>query len=288
MESKENKLNVFKARIARLWNDHYVFSLRNDSHFKDHVNTRLKGNEMLTLFITFLLLMLGLAYLLFRFTGLNNFVSSERANQRNDLIAIQMRADSLEQRLRLNTLFYSQIQEVLIGDADLDSIPESLDSAAIGDVTFAELSAEELALRERVSELDQFELRQVTNSSNAKMVTPADGIISDPFSKIENHFGIDIAAPKGSPVLAAAAGTVILSTWSSETGNTMALAHKNGLVSFYKHNEKLLKESGEVVEAGEAIALVGNSGEESSGYHLHFELWKEGLALDPKEYLDLE
>ena len=96
---------------------------------------------------------------------------------------------------------------------------------------------------------------------------------------------MDVAAPKNEAVKTTLDGTVILASWTSETGYTITVQHDNEIVSVYKHNSVLLKKAGERVKAGEAIAIVGDSGELTSGPHLHFELWYKGTPVDPQEYI---
>ena len=101
------------------------------------------------------------------------------------------------------------------------------------------------------------------------------------------HFAIDIAGSKGDVVKAAQRGRVIFSAWNPETGHTLVIQHPNDFLTVYKHNAVLLKKEGNFVDAGEAVALVGSTGELSSGPHLHFELWNRGVALDPLNYISL-
>ena len=106
------------------------------------------------------------------------------------------------------------------------------------------------------------------------------------FNALENHLGTDVVGSPNSVVSATLDGTVILSTWTIETGYVMQIQHENDLVSVYKHNAEMLKEVGSFVRAGESIAIIGNSGELfTSGPHLHFELWHQGKALDPEKYV---
>ena len=115
---------------------------------------------------------------------------------------------------------------------------------------------------------------------------PIRGIISAEHDKDDNHYGIDILAPKGSPISAILEGSVISSEYNIETGNTISIQHENNIVSTYKHNSVLLKKVGDYVKSGEAIAIVGNSGIRTDGPHLHFELWIEGQSIDPAEYIN--
>ncbi len=115
--------------------------------------------------------------------------------------------------------------------------------------------------------------------------SPLKGTVSHGFDKESEHYGTDIIAAKDSPILAVMDGTVIQSDWSLNDGNTIAVLHDDNLISMYKHNSILLKSIGEKVVSGEAIAIIGNSGEQSDGPHLHFELWHQGEALDPQDFI---
>ncbi len=116
---------------------------------------------------------------------------------------------------------------------------------------------------------------------------PLRGIISDTFSAARAHYGIDIVAPKGTPIKSTQAGTVVIATWSADTGHLIAVQHPNNVLSFYKHNSALLKKMGDKVQAGEAIAIIGNTGEQTEGPHLHFEIWYHGQPVNPAKYVQL-
>ncbi|MCB0637311.1 MAG: M23 family metallopeptidase, partial [Lewinella sp.] len=116
-------------------------------------------------------------------------------------------------------------------------------------------------------------------------VAPVRGEISAGFKPDEGHLGVDILGPKGTAIKACLDGYVILSDYTYETGHTIGIQHANNVISFYKHNSELLKEVGDFVQAGEAVAIIGNTGTLSSGPHLHFELWHKGMAVDPTEYV---
>jgi murein DD-endopeptidase MepM/ murein hydrolase activator NlpD len=114
---------------------------------------------------------------------------------------------------------------------------------------------------------------------------PVDGIIIEKFDKEKSHLGIDVVSKENELVKATLEGVVIFSNWTAETGNVIAVMHKNNLVSIYKHNSTLLKKEGDMISAGDAIAIIGNSGKWSSGPHLHFELWHNGEAINPEQYV---
>ncbi len=117
------------------------------------------------------------------------------------------------------------------------------------------------------------------------LVAPSDGIQTQGFDPSRNHFGIDYAVKRGTPVHAATDGYVVFSGWTYDDGNMMTIAHGGGYLTVYKHNSVLLKSPHTFVRRGEAIALSGDTGKRSEGPHLHFEVWKDGLTVDPKEFL---
>lgn len=116
-------------------------------------------------------------------------------------------------------------------------------------------------------------------------IVPTEGFMTRGFEPEHNHFGLDIAGKTGNLILAAADGNIVFSGWTYDDGNIVIVSHASGFMSFYKHNQSLLKSSGSFVRRGEPIATLGNSGTTSSGPHLHFEIWKDGVPVDPSVYL---
>jgi murein DD-endopeptidase MepM/ murein hydrolase activator NlpD len=114
---------------------------------------------------------------------------------------------------------------------------------------------------------------------------PINGLITNYFNPAQNHFGVDIVAGSGTPIKATLDGTIIFAGWTLSSGYTLAIQHANNLVSVYKHNDVLLKREGNYVKAGEAIAIIGNTGTFSTGIHLHFELWFNGNPINPIDYI---
>jgi murein DD-endopeptidase MepM/ murein hydrolase activator NlpD len=203
-----------------------------------------------------------------------------------------LKSDSLEHELELNEVYLANISAILKGEdpSEVDSTTaETLDPANIGNP--AVRSKEDSMLREYVEREDSYSLKSgtTTNSSTeAKLYffTPLKGSVTNGFNPTEKHYGIDVVAPKNEAIKATLDGTVIFADWTVETGYVIQLQHQNDLISIYKHNSVLLKKTGELVKAGEPIAIIGNPGELSSGPHLHFELWKKGIAIDPLKYLN--
>ncbi len=151
-----------------------------------------------------------------------------------------------------------------------------------------EMELEDLLLeRELLSKAANISTKEVP-LEQLFFIPPLTGLVSAGFDANIRHYGIDILAPKNTPVKSIMDGYVINSDWTLETGNTISVQHPNNIISSYKHNSVLLKKIGDAVKAGEALAIIGNTGTLSNGPHLHFELWHKGKAVDPSEYIIFE
>ena len=122
--------------------------------------------------------------------------------------------------------------------------------------------------------------------TNFVLFPPVNGTISEPYSVKEKHFAVDVVVAIDTPVKATADGTVIFAEWTTQTGYVAIIEHSNDLISVYKHNASLTKQQGDLVKSGEVIALAGNSGELTTGPHLHFELWNKGYPVNPTNFID--
>jgi murein DD-endopeptidase MepM/ murein hydrolase activator NlpD len=118
------------------------------------------------------------------------------------------------------------------------------------------------------------------------VIPPLRGIVSASFDPHTSHYGTDLLAPANTPVVSILDGTVVFADWTLETGNTIAIQHTGNMVSLYKHNSSNLKRLGAHVKAGEAVAIIGNTGETTSGPHLHFEIWIDGKPVDPEIFIN--
>ncbi|MBS1614259.1 MAG: M23 family metallopeptidase, partial [Bacteroidetes bacterium] len=154
-----------------------------------------------------------------------------------------------------------------------------------------ELNDADKELRKEMEEEESFALSSSAGNAMADEVklmhpiAPVDGYVTDEYNAAKEHYGIDIATQQDAPVKAVLNGKVISANYTFETGYVIAVQHSNDLVTFYKHNSKLLKKAGDTLKAGDVIAFAGNSGEHSTGPHLHFELWYQGKSLNPKDYI---
>ncbi len=205
---------------------------------------------------------------------------------------ITIKADSLERELALNDQFFSAIESVLTGDSNEAAQRTQQDTLIQNDLKDAQIVAtipQDSILRAYVDNEDRFNLtRNQLLIDSKSYFSPVKGVVTDGFDIEKNHFAVDVSVDIGTPVKAILAGTVLFSEWSVETGHVILLDHGENLISVYKHNSKNLKLQNETVQAGEVIAFSGEEGSLSSGPHLHFEIWKNGLPIDPESILSFE
>ena len=208
---------------------------------------------------------------------------------RKEIVQNALRADSLERMLEIQHVYLENVARIIGGEVPLDSI-RRIDSLARVDADFEIPRGEaEQAFVAQYEEEEKYSLTALNPNpvftEQAFFYKPVDGVVSSHYQTDIRHFGVDIAASPSESVLATLDGTVVYAGYDPQHGNVIQLQHRNGLVSIYKHNEALLKEPGDHVVAGEAIALVGNIGTLSTGPHLHFELWYKGVPVNPEEYI---
>ena len=205
---------------------------------------------------------------------------------------LNYKTDSLQGVLVANEKYLESIKRVLTGDVSAIEInKDSIIKAAEQDITHEDLtpSPEDLRLREKVDKEDKYSLfESATSKVNFVLFPPANGSISEGYNINKKHFAVDIVVAKDTPIKATADGTVILAEWTTQTGYVIIIDHGNGLISTYKHNASLTKSQGDLVKSGEVIALSGNTGELTTGPHLHFELWNDGYPIDPTTFIDFD
>lgn len=242
--------------------------------------------------VTVIVTMCTLIFSLIAFTPIRTFIPGY-PDARSKRAAIQnaIKIDSLETLVYKWGLYSENLKRVMEGmdPMKIDSLVNSGMSAYGAQADMDEILRRDSILREKVKEEEQFGI-----SARAKRDLPIEGMhffsplkgaISQGYDPITHPY-IDITAPKGSVVKATLDGTVIYAGWDDKTGYTIQLQHEGDIISIYRHNEKLLKKSGEKVSAGSPIALIGNTGSVSTGDHLHFELWHKGEAVDPTRYIN--
>jgi len=211
---------------------------------------------------------------------------------KNKVIETSLVIDSLEKKVDAETIYLLHLKNIIQGKVATDTFSvknlyndtsvvisqSEFETTDLDSIIKAELDANDLATINKNKKIKE-------TLNNLHFIVPLKGLISDEFDINKSHFGIDIVPGNNQTVLATLSGTVILSTWSVETGYIIGIQHNWDLVSFYKHNSVLLKKVGDRVKSGETIAIVGNSGEQTTGPHLHFELWHKGTPTNPRDYI---
>ncbi len=206
---------------------------------------------------------------------------------RREMMNNALRADSLEQALAVQTVYLNNVGSILRGDMKIDSVREidSLEKVTVTEFPKSKVSEEFI---QHFEEEEKYNLGVTSMSSlpdNILFYRPVRGVVSSHFSLRDKHLAVDVSASLKESVLSTMNGTVIFTGFDANAGYVIQIQHKNGFVSIYKHNAMLLKNVGDNVNAGEAIALVGNTGLLSTGPHLHFELWYKGSPVDPEEFI---
>ena len=253
------------------------------------VGLRVSKLNGLSVLLSVLAVLFLIAACIIAFTPLRNYLPGYMNSEvRTQIVDNALRVDSLQQILNKQNLYIMNIQDIFSGKVAIDSV-QTLDSlTAAREDTLMERTKREEEFRRQYEENEKYNLTTVTSQPDVNgliLYRPTRGMVSDHFNAEKKHFGTDIAANPNESVLATMDGTVILSTYTAETGYLIGVQHNQDLISIYKHCGSLLKKEGERVKGGEAIALVGNSGTLSTGPHLHFELWYKGHPINPEKYI---
>ncbi|MGB5378021.1 M23 family metallopeptidase [Muriicola sp.] len=287
MEKKVKKRKEIKRKLLHK----YRLVILNESTFEEKISFKL---SRLNVFITgtlFIIVLIGLTTLLIAFTPLREYIPGYSSTRlKKQATELTYKTDSLVNVLNYTNKYLENIRMVLRGDVENNEINrDSLFEQFKIDPSTVDLSPikEDSVLRAQVALEDKYNLFQ-RNIAQGSLVlfSPVTGVISQGYNADKKHFAVDIVAEKDAPVKAVANGTVIFSEWTADTGFVIIMEHEEGLLSVYKHNSSLNKEQGDLVKAGEVIASVGNTGEFTTGPHLHFELWNNGNPVNPSDYID--
>jgi len=282
----EKKKRVFFDKLK----DQYRLTIFNDSTFQSVWSMKLSRLKVFGVVSFASLVIVLLVTLLIAATGLREYIPGyPDAKQRQMMVETALKVDSLEIELVKRDEFFSGIKAIISGEIPEDNIAYDTTSES-NDVNFTEYNHDSVfqdnLLAEQLNLSIQNNTRKKTELSQMNFYVPVKGIITNHFNLSADHFGVDLVSDPNARISTILEGTVIFSGWTLETGYVMYIQHDADLVSVYKHNAELLKSTGDKVRAGEAIAIIGNSGELSTGPHLHFELWHRGNALNPEQYID--
>ena len=270
----------------------YLLIIRNEENFAEKHTYGFNYARIILIGLTTFVIVLGLATFLIK--GVLQQWLDPRYSEReslNQLIEMRLEMDSLKHQLLGQTTYIENIRQIYSGELTDDQI-DSLTSAEIRPEIVLEEQLQPIDSQFRVefenSELSELSFEGRTFSNEFRSIylfSPMEGSLSDNYNPKDGHFGIDLVGMENEPVKAVADGIVIFASWTLDGGHVVAVQHKAGLVSIYKHNSELLKNVGTFVTGGEIIAIIGNSGELTNGPHLHFELWHNSNSVNPEEYV---
>lgn len=290
MKWKRSKSNTNKLSFWKRIRFKYKLSFINENTLEEVWSFRLSQLSVFISLGVFAFSLVAFTAFIIIMTPIRNYLPGYLdVEVRKEIVQNALRADSLERMIEIQNLYLKNVTGIISGTIELDSIRE-IDSLARVDADFEiPRSPEEEEYVKNFGQEEKYNLT-VLNTNPLPMdglffYKPVNGVISSHYQADIHHFGVDIAAASKESVLATLDGTVMYAGYDPNQGNVIQLQHKNGFVSVYKHNELLLKEPGEQVVAGEAIALVGNTGKLSTGPHLHFELWYNGKPVNPEDFI---
>lgn len=286
-----------KKTLSNWLTNKYLLIIRNEENFAEKITFSFNYARVFLLSAIVILIILSVAIYLVTM-ALEKWLDPRHAQMVADrqVVELSMKLDSLEDEVKNKDLYIENVRKIIAGEeikpiqeanvetelkpADLSENIEPIDSQFRASFEGSELS-EITALPITVSS-SVYELRELY------LFNPIDGYdVVDGFNPKKDHFGIDIVAKENEPVMSVADGVVIMSSWTLDGGYIIAIQHSGNLISVYKHNSELFKNVGNFVASGEVIATIGNTGELTSGPHLHLELWHNGNPVNPLEYIAL-
>jgi murein DD-endopeptidase MepM/ murein hydrolase activator NlpD len=280
----------FKQKLI----DKYRLVVLNEDTFEEKLSFKLNRLNVFIFGTIFSIILIVGTIFLIAFTSLKEYIPGYSSTKlKKEATQLVYKTDSLEQVIKVNNIYLQNVRQLLTGKIsevkfDKDSAMQVVKKLNRDSLNL-EPSENDLNFRKEVESEDRYSLfNPAKKTSEVVFFAPLTGTITDRFNLENKHFAIDIAVTSGTPVKAVADGTVIFAGWTSDTGNVIILQHANEFISVYKHNSVLHKQEGDMVKSGEVIAASGNTGEFTTGAHLHFELWSDGLPVNPENYIDFE
>ncbi len=239
--------------------------------------------QLLNYFLVLVIVLVLLLSLLFTFTPLNKvimFMEEDKVSEQKEKII------ELENKVAILVKELNRISNVdkrlnyavtLAGTDSLDSTAYRYDSLRKTKGNIMPIGGSILFIYEK--------LMKYIFTDSLFFINPINAIIGREYNPEKGHLGIDYLTKVGTPVLAPANGTIIFSDYTAENGNVLIIQHENNYLSMFKHCGAILKSTRENVIQGEVIALSGNTGTNTTGAHLHFEIWKNDIPINPKDLL---
>ncbi len=285
-----------KVRWYKKLRNKYRLVLMNDETLEERLTFRLSRLNVFVATGTVTIVLIVLTSYLIAFTPLREYIPGyTNIGLKKKLYELQIKTDSVEKELTKKDLFLKNLQAVINGQDLQEDRPVVPDTTSKYSNIRNKKSEDDSLLRAEIESQANYSLRRQESVDMARkssssiggvlFFTPLKGVVTGDFNPAEKHFGVDIVAKQNDAIKAVLDGTVLFSDWTVKTGYVIVLQHTGNIISIYKHNSALLKHSGDVVKAGEPIAIVGESGELTTGPHLHLEIWSDGSPVNPKDYI---
>ncbi len=268
----------------------YRVVIINETTFEEKFFLKISQFNIIVLVTFFIALIVIGSFFLVAYTPLKEFIPGYTSlSIRKEAIRNAFYIDSLSVEFQKQGRFIQSIKSALTGEIDWEENSLLNPKNASPDLLISDnvmIEADSLLRLEVIQEDKYNVIPNDLNNVKYLLYSPAKGPISQNYDVDKKHFAVDIVLEENAPVMAVANGTVIFAEWTAETGHVIIVKHDYGLLSVYKHNSYLEKSQGELVKVGEVIAKAGNTGEFSTGWHLHFELWINGYSVDPTNYIE--
>ncbi|MDD3723633.1 MAG: M23 family metallopeptidase [Lutibacter sp.] len=271
----------------------YRLVILNEDTFEEKLSFKLTRLNVFIFGTLFSVLLIVSTIFLIAFTNLREYIPGYSSTElKREATQLVYKVDSLNRVLEVNNLYIEKVKELLTGKiSEVQFDKDSVLNTMHFDKDSMNFNPSEIVLefRSDIESTDRFSIfNEATKSADIVFFSPVKGVVTDGYNLKNKHFAIDIAVQMGTPVKSVADGTVIFAEWTAETGHVIIVEHSRGFISVYKHNTALHKHQGDMVKSGEVIASAGDTGEYSTGPHLHFELWNEGYPVNPINYIDFE
>ena len=291
-EKSEKKRQNWKDRLR----NKYRLVFMNDETLEERLTFRLSRLNVFVALGTVTILLIFLTTFLIAFTPLREYIPGySSVGLQKKLYELTLKTDSIEKALKRKDRYLQNLRDVINGKDLSEDGPIMRDTVhKYGDIRLKR-SGEDSLLRLDVESKAKYNIYKAESGENSSVprgsiggvlfFTPLKGVVTNGFDPGKKHFGLDIVAKQNEAIKSVLDGRVIFANWTLETGYVVAIQHSQNIVSVYKHNSALLTREGDYVNSGEPVAIIGETGEYSTGPHLHFELWYEGNPVDPKEYI---
>ena len=289
VSTMEEKLS-FRKKFRKKLLSRYRLVIINETTFEEQLYFRISRLNVIITTTLGLAVLLTFTFLLFSLTPLKEFIPGKASSELNKTaLENRYKLDSITLLYQQQTYYLDRIQKVLVGDLDFEEL-DAIDWTSTQERVPPEpvsTNKEDSLLREMVAKEDKYNpIENQQERTLDLLFPPARGKLSQRYTPEEKHFAVDVVLAPNSPIKSIADGIVIFAEWTAETGYVIMIEHPYGLLSVYKHNASLMREQGDTVKTGEIIATAGNTGEYSTGYHLHFEMWMDGYPMNPTHFID--